>query len=76
MCGGASGGPWLVNFGLRPVLTSTTDGTTPNPNTVVGVTSWGYDDPSIKQQGASPFTSGNIVPLVTAVCTAVPAACA
>jgi Trypsin len=75
MCGGASGGPWLVNFGLRPVLTSTTDGTAPNPNTVVGVTSWGYDDPSIKQQGASPLTSGNIVPLVNAACTAVPAAC-
>jgi V8-like Glu-specific endopeptidase len=75
MCGGASGGPWLVNFGLRPVLTSTTDGTAPNPNTVVGVTSWGYDDTSLKQQGASPFTSGNIVLLVNAVCTAVPAAC-
>jgi V8-like Glu-specific endopeptidase len=75
MCGGASGGPWLVNFGLRPVLTSTTDGTAPNPNTVVGVTSWGYDDPSIKQQGASPLTSGNIVPLVNAACIAVPAAC-
>lgn len=42
MCGGASGGPWLVNFGLRPVLTSTTEGTAPNPNTVIGVTSWGF----------------------------------
>src|SRR4029434_3946168 len=38
MCGGASGGPWLVNFGLRPALTATTDGTAPNPNTVVGGT--------------------------------------
>jgi V8-like Glu-specific endopeptidase len=75
MCGGASGGPWLVNFGQRPVLTATTDGTAPIPNIVVGVTSWGYDDTSSKQQGASPFTSGNIVPLVNAVCTAVPAAC-
>jgi hypothetical protein len=42
---------------------------------VVGVTSWGYDDTSIKQQGASPLTSGNIVPLMHAACTAVPAAC-
>ena len=75
MCGGSSGGPWLVNFGLRPVLTSTTAGTAPNPNIVVGVTSWGYIDTSIKQQGASPFTSGNIVPLVNAACAAVPAAC-
>ena len=75
MCGGSSGGPWLVNFGLRPVLTSTTNGTAPNPNIVVGVTSWGYDDTSIKQQGASPFTSRNIVLLVNAVCTAVPEAC-
>jgi V8-like Glu-specific endopeptidase len=75
MCGGSSGGPWLVNFGLRPVLTATTDGTAPTPNTVVGVTSWGFDDTSIKQQGASPFTSDNIVPLVNAACTAVPVAC-
>ena len=75
MCGGSSGGPWLINFGLRPILTATTDGTAPNPNIVVGVASWGFDDTSIKQQGASPFTSGNIVLLVNAVCTAVPAAC-
>jgi Trypsin len=75
MCGGSSGGPWLVNFGLRPALTATTDGTAPTPNTLVGVTSWGSEDTSIKQQGASPFTSTNIVPLVNAACTAVPAAC-
>jgi hypothetical protein len=35
---------------------------------VVGVTSWGYIDPTIKQQGASPFTSGNITRLVEAAC--------
>jgi V8-like Glu-specific endopeptidase len=75
MCGGSSGGPWLVNFGLRPDLTSTTAGTAPNPNIVVGVTSWGYTNTSPKEQGASPFTNGNIVPLVNAACTAVPAAC-
>jgi hypothetical protein len=75
MCGGSSGGPWLVNFGIRPALTATTDGTAPNPNIVVGVTSWGSDDTSIKQQGASPFTSGNNVPLVNLACATDPAAC-
>lgn len=68
MCGGSSGGPWLVNFGIRPVLTATTNGTAPNPNIVVGTTSWGFINNAIKQQGASPFTSGNIVPLVNAAC--------
>lgn len=75
MCGGSSGGPWLVNFGLRPTLTGTTLGVYPDPNIVVGVTSWGYIDSSPKEQGASPFTSSNIVPLVNAACTAAPAAC-
>jgi V8-like Glu-specific endopeptidase len=75
MCEGSSGGPWLVNFGIRPVLTKTTTGTAPNPNIVVGVTSWGFVSPSPKQQGASPFTSGNILPLFNAVCGLAPAAC-
>jgi V8-like Glu-specific endopeptidase len=75
MCGGSSGGPWLVNFGIRPGLTGTTQGSFANPNVVVGVTSWGYDSTSPKEQGASIFLSINIVPLVNFVCTAVPAAC-
>jgi V8-like Glu-specific endopeptidase len=75
MCGGSSGGPWLVNFGIRPGLTGTTQGSSANPNVVVGVTSWGYDSTSPKEQGASIFLSSNIVPLVNFVCTAVPAAC-
>jgi V8-like Glu-specific endopeptidase len=75
MCGGSSGGPWLVNLGLRPSLTGTSAGTAPDPNVVVGVTSWGYTSTSPKQQGASPFTSNNIVPLVNSACTGVPAAC-
>ena len=75
MCEGSSGGPWLVNFGIRPSLTGTTAGTASDPNIVVGVTSWGFDNTSIKQQGASPFTNDNIVLLVTAACAAVPAAC-
>jgi V8-like Glu-specific endopeptidase len=75
MCGGSSGGPWLVNFGIRPSLTGTTAGTAPDANIVVGVTSWGSTNPSPKEQGASPFLSSNIVPLVNIACTAVQAAC-
>ena len=68
MCGGSSGGPWLINFGLRPTLTSTTNGTAPNPNLVVGVTSWGFISTAPKEQGASPFLSTNITVLVNAAC--------
>ena len=68
MCGGSSGGPWLINFGLRPVLTDTFDGLAAAENTVVGVTSWGYTTSEPKQMGASPFTSNNIVPLVDTAC--------
>lgn len=68
MTGGSSGGPWILNFGIRPVLNGTTNGTAPNSNIVVGVTSWGYVSSAIKEQGASPFTSTNIVPLVNAAC--------
>ena len=75
MCGGSSGGPWLVNFGIRPGLTGTSAGTAPDSNIVVGVTSWGSNNPSPKEQGASPFLSSNIVPLVNMACTAVPGAC-
>ena len=66
--GGSSGGPWLVNFGVAPTLSGTTTGSEANRNNVVGVTSWGYTSTAIKQQGASPFTSNNIVPLVTTGC--------
>ena len=75
MNGGSSGGPWLINFGLPSGLTGQSAGLAPNANVVMGVTSWGYTSPSPKQQGASPFTSGNIVTLVNTVCTATPAAC-
>jgi hypothetical protein len=75
MCGGSSGGPWLVNFGVTPVLSGTTPGTAAIANVVVGVSSWGYNDTQPKEMGASPFTSGNMVTLVNAVCAAAPAAC-
>ena len=75
MDGGSSGGPWVVNFGIPPVLTGETSGSAANPNIVVGVTSWGSISKGPKEQGASPFTSNNIVSLVNSACGAVPAAC-
>jgi V8-like Glu-specific endopeptidase len=75
MDGGSSGGPWLENFGLPSVLTGETNGSFPQQNVVVGVTSWGYTNASSKEQGAAPFTSGNIGALVTSACTATPGAC-
>lgn len=74
--GGSSGGPWVVNLGLAPTLAGVSFGTAATHEVVVGVTSWGYNgDPAIKQQGASPFTNGNIKNLVNAQCAATPAAC-
>lgn len=75
MCSGSSGGPWLVNFGRSPALTGNTAGTAPGRNTVVGVTSWGYVGTSAKEQGASPFLSGNIVKLLNDQCAATPGKC-
>lgn len=75
MTGGSSGGPWDVNLGIAPVLNGTSFGSGEARNTVVGVTSWGYTDTSVKQQGASSFTSGNIVPLVNYTCEVDPAGC-
>src|SRR5215813_1014156 len=75
MTGGSSGGPWLVNLGNPPSLSGISFGSAASHNVVVGVTSWGYTNTAIKQQGASPFTSTNIVSLVNTACTAAPAAC-
>lgn len=79
MTGGSSGGPWLNNFGRAPLLASGTGfGNYANRNIVVGVTSWGYTDTSssgMKLQGASPFTSNNIVALVNAQCAVSPGKC-
>ena len=67
--GGSSGGPWIANFGQIGSLSGTAVGTASDSNMVIGVTSWGYQDQKWKEQGASPFTDGNIVPLVDYVCT-------
>ena len=73
--GGSSGGPWVVNLGMAPSLNGTSFGTAAVHNIVVGVTSWGYTSTTMKQQGASPFTSANIGLLVASACVATPAAC-
>lgn len=73
--GGSSGGPWLVNLGVAPVLSGTTAGNEATRNVVVNVTSWGYTNTAVKQQGASPFTTANIGALVNAACGATPGAC-
>jgi V8-like Glu-specific endopeptidase len=75
MNGGSSGGPWIENFGLPSVLTGETNGSFAQQNVVVGVTSWGYTSTAPKEQGASPFTSGNIGTLVTTACGAYPGKC-
>ncbi len=74
--GGSSGGPEVVNLGTGAVLSGgVLLGSEPQFNTVVGVTSWGYTNQAVKQQGASAFVSTNIVALVNAACAATPAAC-
>jgi len=73
--GGSSGGPWVANFGLPAALTGETDGSFPQQNTVVGVTSWVYINVAIKQEGASSFTSGNIAVILGAACKIYPSSC-
>jgi hypothetical protein len=67
--GGSSGGSWVVNLGVPAVLSGTGYGSAANWNIVIGVTSWGYVSTLPKEQGASPFLSTNIVPLVNAACS-------
>jgi V8-like Glu-specific endopeptidase len=53
MSGGASGGPWVQNFG--EAASGQTGGNNPGMNRVVGVTSWGYTNPAAMALGASIF---------------------
>jgi len=89
MTGGSSGGPWMVNFGTRPVPSSQASlGRANNSNVIVGVTSWGYTSVGINVQGASWFGqnaefpgtygaygAGNIGLIVRDTCVATRAAC-
>lgn len=73
--GGSSGGPWVENFGLPATLTGETNGSFPYSNVIVGVTSWGSTSLAPKNDGAAPFTSGNIQTLLNVACGAFPGAC-
>jgi V8-like Glu-specific endopeptidase len=75
MNAGSSGGPWLENFGLTSTLTGETNGSFPQRRVIVGVTGWGYVNLAVKEQGASPFTFGNIQVLINAACGANPLNC-
>jgi hypothetical protein len=74
---GSSGGPWLTNFEYpSPRLTGAGLGQLGRDALVVtGVTSWGNDNNTFQQVGASPFTSSNIVPLMNAACAAAAGNC-
>lgn len=72
---GSSGGPWVENFGLPSALTGETNGSFPQSNVIVGVTSWGSTSLTPKNDGASPFTSGNIQTLLNVACGSFPGAC-
>ena len=75
MCGGSSGGPWIINFGKRPNLTQTASGSEAAQNTVVGVTSWGSTSTGPKQMGASPFLNTNVQTMVNSACNSNPSHC-
>ena len=54
--GGSSGGPWLINFGAPPIVTTAASlGSQAAPNVVQGVTSWGVNAVGSNLQGASLF---------------------
>ena len=63
--GGSSGGPWLVNFGTRPVIDATEAslGSASLSNIVVGVTSWGFTAVGANVQGSSFFGQNAEFPL-------------
>lgn len=70
--GGASGGPWLINFGVAPAVTGTdgVQGAEASSNCVVGTASWAYTGGSsgVRRMGASPFLSSNIGALISNAC--------
>ncbi len=72
--GGSSGGPWLVNFGVPP-SDSSASGNDAQANTVMATTSWGYQDPIYKVQGASRFDTNQAFPTVSNVQSLVDAYC-
>jgi len=87
--GGSSGGPWIANFGYQePVFSEgASPGKKARSNVVVGVTSWGADDPPEHDNYSSrfgqnkeypldrygTFGAGNIAALLNALCSKKPA---
>jgi len=65
--GGSSGGPWIINHGVRGNV-NTTIGNVGTRNLIVGVTSWGYVSSAVKIQGASNFTTANALTLIREYC--------
>jgi hypothetical protein len=59
MCGGSSGGPWLVNFGIRPAY-HVSCWTSP-VNVVMGVTSWGYTTSALQGNKGRAHSSARIL---------------
>jgi V8-like Glu-specific endopeptidase len=66
MTGGSSGGPWVQNFG-DPLSAAPTGLRNFTRNSVVGVTSYGFADPSVKVLGASGFNA-EFTNLLNAAC--------
>lgn len=65
MGGGSSGGPWLQNLGTASI--GQTRGMNVGRNRIVGVTSWGYNNPSQMALGASNIDN-RFVALLNAMC--------
>jgi V8-like Glu-specific endopeptidase len=65
MEGGSSGGPWVENFGVK--AEGQTGGLNPNPNRVVGVTSYGYTSADPKVQGSS-ILNQEFIAILNAAC--------
>ena len=75
MDAGSSGGPWVVNLGKPPVY-AIDSGSAADPNIIVGVTSWGYEDGGVYlEQGSSALTSQNVGRLLASACRSYPSAC-
>jgi V8-like Glu-specific endopeptidase len=66
MTGGSSGGPWVQNFG-DPLSAAPTGLRGHTRNGVVGVTSYGFNDPSVLVLGASGFNA-EFATMLSAAC--------
>src|SRR5678815_970588 len=67
MTGGSSGGPWVQNFG-DPASAAPNGLRNLTRNAVVGVTSYGFNDPNVKVLGASSFNA-EFSAMLNAACT-------